>query len=701
MVTGWRRAFCTTIPKDNTESKVLSDKQHCDTTTTTNKDTNHSPKTSSKFGFFSNPSTPRSQSNTVTGPNLRCRTSVTTTTCSVPNSPKTQCSNPKKQNNSPKLFQFSSPKSLSPSTFSLLKANLRLSKSRCGICLQSVKSGQGTAIFTAECSHTFHFPCIATHAKKNPIVTCPVCSTCWKELPVLSIHSEKKISAEGKSNDIKTRSLKVYNDDEPLLSPTSVARFNPIPESEDEEDENTEFQGFNVFTSSPVNNRNLQVCLLPEAAIVAGNRSYESYVLVMKLKAPPVQTAANAARRTPVDLVMVLDVGGAMNGSKLRSMKHMMRMIISLLGSADRLSIVAFSAGSKRLLPLRRMTSSGQRSARRIVDALAAIDQPRGGSPVKNDAVKKAAKVLEDRRDKNSVASIIVLSGIQESRAAVITTSSNSKPYQVSSTRLSQLEIPVHSVSFPREGDCAHALTNDTFTKLMNNLLSVVAQDVKIQLSVVSRARTVEIAAVYSLSGRPEVLESGSIKIVDLYAEEERELLLELKVPAVSAGSHHVLTVLSSYVDPLSQELINPIEQAMLVPRPHTVRSSSVKIERLRNLHVTARAVAESSRLAEHADFSGARHLLSSAQALLSRSGKPCEEYLRWLEAELAELQQLLRQNQVQTQRPGINHRADEKLEPLTPTSAWRAAEKLAKVAIMKKSMNRVSDLHGFENARF
>ena len=43
----------------------------------------------------------------------------------------------------------------------------------------------------------------------------------------------------------------------------------------------------------------------------------------------------------------------------------------------------------------------------------------------------------------------------------------------------------------------------------------------------------------------------------------------------------------------------------------------------------------------------------------------------------------------------------DENGEPLTPTSAWRAGKKLAKVAIMKKSMNRVSDLHGFENARF
>ncbi|KAK7307292.1 hypothetical protein VNO77_40220 [Canavalia gladiata] len=679
MVTGWRRAFCTSIPKDR-EVKVLTEKQqqHCDT--------NHSPKISSKFGFFSNPSTPRCESQPVSGPSLRCRTSVTT--CSVPNSPKLQCNNNNPK--TPRLFHNSNPSSpKSPSSFSLLKASLRLSKSRCGICMQSVKSGQGTAIFTAECSHTFHFPCIATHAKKHPILVCPVCSTSWKELPVLSIHND--------NNSRDKRTFKVYNDDEPLMSPNSLSRFNPIPESENEDEDNTDFQGFNVnplpnLPSSPIIRRNLELCLLPEAAIVAANRNYETYVVLLKLKPPQ---SPRPPRRAPIDLVAVLDVGAAMSGHRLRLMKNSMRQVISSLGPTDRLSIVAFSAGSKRLLPLRRMTSGGQRSARRIVDALAAIDQSREGPPVKNDALKKAAKVLEDRREKNAVASIIIISDIHDSRAAACI----QKPSLVSTTRLAHLEVPVHAVRFPNEGDCTHALPDDALVKCVGGLLSVMAQDVSIQLGVVSRSRPVEIAGVYSLAGRPTALGSGSIRIGDLYAEEERELLVELKVPAASAGSHHVLTVRSSYRDPLTREVLNPVEQAMLVPRPHTVRSSCGKIERLRNLHVTARAVAESSRLAEHNDFSGAHHLLSSARALLMQSTKPAEEYLRWLEAEQAELQRR-KQHRLQSQRQ-INNRVEEKLEPLTPTSAWRAAERLAKVAIMRKSMNRVSDLHGFENARF
>ncbi|KAL5099997.1 hypothetical protein RYX36_004324 [Vicia faba] len=694
MVNGWRKAFCTSIPRDR-EPKIITEKkhQHCE-----NCSTNPSPRISSKFGFFSNPSTPRCQSQpqSTGSSTLRCRTSVATS-CSVPNSPKLKCStNPK----TPKSFTLSNPSSpKSPSSFSFLKATLRLSKNRCGICMQSVKSGQGTAIYTAECSHTFHFPCISSHVTKQPLHVCPVCGTNWKELPVLAIHHEKNTS-EG------NRNFKVYNDDEPLMSPTSLSSFNPIPESEneteDEDDEKIEFQGFNVkpvatVSSSPVMKKNLEVCLMPETAVVAANRNYETYAVVLKMR-PSNLTAVSykAARRAPVDIVTVLDVGGGMSGEKLRLLKNTMRIVISSLTPTDRLSIVAFSGGSKRLLPLKRMTGSGQRSARRIVEALAAIDQTRDGVPAKNDALKKAAKVLEDRRERNSVACVIVLSDIIDSRAF---NASFKKSTPVSSTRLpnSDINIPIHLVRFPKEGECSYA-PEETLAKCVSSLLSVVALDVRIQLKIVSRSRPVEIAAVYSLAGRPAPLGSGLIKIGDFYSEEERELLLELKVPAVSAGSHHVLTVLSSYRDPLTREIQNPVEHAMLIPRPHTVRTSNEKIERLRNLHVTVRAVAESSRLADHSDLSGAHHLLSSARALLLQSSKPVEEYLRWIEAEQADFQKRRQQSQNQRQR---NTRAEEKMEPLTPTSAWRAAERLAKVAIMRKSMNRVSDLHGFENARF
>ncbi|XP_028783924.1 E3 ubiquitin-protein ligase WAVH1-like [Neltuma alba] len=693
MITGWRKAFCTSISKD-TDSKALRKKhqQHCD-----NDDTNQTPRASSNFAFFSNPSTPR----------LRCRTSVpkAAPTSSVPNSPRLRCRTAKTPK---KLSDPPSPKS--PSSFSLLKASLRLSKSKCGICMQNVKAGSGTAIFTAECSHTFHFHCVATHVTKQQILLCPVCSTSWKELPSFSMHNDnnyQKSSEENRAHKVTrnvrtTKALKVYSDDEPLMSPTSVARFNPIPESDENdevsEEESIEFQGFNV---NPVRNplfspetRDIEMSLLPEAAIMAANRNYETYVMVLKVKAPPCRTLAC---RAPIDLVMVLDVGGTMASSKLQVIKRSMRLVISSLGSTDRLSIVAFSLGSKRLLPLRRMTSSAQRSARRIVDKLTAIAESRAGSCFKDDALRKAAKVLEDRREQNPVASIVLLSD-GENECITNPLFVEERPC-VSSTRHPHLDIPVHSVRLPDGGTTFdHAQPHYSLGKYLNGLLNMVAQDLRLQLRVVSRPLPAEIAAVYCVSGGPTAIGAGLVRLGDLYADEERALLVELKVPAASAGSHHVLSVRSSYRDPPTRGLIYPREQALPIPRPHAVRSSDPKIERLRNLHVTARAIAESRRLAEHRDLCGAGYLLSSARALLTQSAsKSAEEYLRWLEAELFELQRRRQKLQSGSQR---NNRA-EKMELLTPTSAWRAAERLAKVAIMRKSLNRVSDLHGFENARF
>ncbi|KAM1331768.1 hypothetical protein ACFX2H_043886 [Malus domestica] len=68
-------------------------------------------------------------------------------------------------------------------------------------------------------------------------------------------------------------------------------------------------------------------------------------------------------------------------------------------------------------------------------------------------------------------------------------------------------------------------------------------------------------------------------------------------------------------------------------------RNRAPKIEQLRGLFITTRAVPESWRLVEHNDYSSAHHLLSSARALLMKSGSvSADEYVHDLEAELSEL---------------------------------------------------------------
>ncbi|CAA0839676.1 Zinc finger (C3HC4-type RING finger) family protein [Striga hermonthica] len=663
MVLGWRRAFCTSIRKDQErDSAIIRERP----------DPVPRIRSTRLGGFFSEPSTPRLQSRPVS-PTLRCRTTAAAASAPPcekgPQSPKLHC----KTKNSPRFFHRSAPSSpRSPSTFSVLKSSLRLSKSRCGVCLQSVKTGQGTAIFTAECGHSFHFPCITAHMEKRGSLTCPICSVTWKEMHLLTAgnRGSDSICPDLSSKNDKRCVFKVYNDDEPLSSPSSGALFNPILESDETEEENDDFPGF--FPAGPMDTRmkSVEVALLSEAAVVSVGKTSETYAVVLKIKAP-----ASAVRRAPVDLVTVLNVSRNMTPDKLRLMRRALRKVVSSLSAADRLSIVAFSTASKRLLPLRRMSTTGRRSARRIIDAVVALDDV-GGPTSAADALKKAVKVLDDRRERNATAGIMLL------------TDGHRGAQPVTSTR--KRDIAVHSVNLSA---WLSSPADEAVGKCIVGLIGDVVQDLRVQLGFAPGSAPGEIAGVYSYAGRPAIVGSGSgwCRVGDLHSEEERELLIELIVPSSLSlgGARRQLSVRCSYKDPSTHQTIcDKVERPLTIPRPRAVGSSTRDIQRLRCLFVTTRAVAESRRMAERDDVVGAHHTLASARALVLQSGSGSgSEFVRGLEAELAEL----------NWRRG----AAEKVEPLTPTSAWRAAERLAKVAIMRKSLNRVSDLHGFENARF
>ncbi|TKY56373.1 von Willebrand factor, type A [Spatholobus suberectus] len=460
-------------------------------------------------------------------------------------------------------------------------------------------------------------------------------------------------------------------------------------------DDVAEFPGFFVdpkpqssLRPNDGDSRSVRVKLMPECAVISVSQSHETYAVVLRVKAPP--PSPPRRRRPPMDLVTVLDVGNSMSGAKLHMLKRAMRLVVSSLGAADRLSVVAFSANSKRLLPLRRMTAQGQRSARRVVDRLVC---GRGNS-VCEEATKKAAKVLEDRRERNPLAKILLLSDGHDNNNNQRRCLSH-----VSSSRFDCVEVPVHSSGFGFSGTL-EPLEND-FAEYVNSTLRVTVQDLRIQLGLSAPA---EIRAVYSCSGGPTALSSSAARLGDLYTEEEKELLVEVRVPTSALGTHHVMTVRCVNKDAASHEFVYGAEHAFTVLPPRSTSVCGGRVERLRNVFVTSRAVAESRRLAKHSEFSSAHHLLVSARALLAQFGS-AEEYVRGLEAELEELQ--WRRQQVETVGMGRRREGerevtvDEKGEALTPTSAWRAAEKLAKMAIMKKSLNKVSDLHGFENARF
>ncbi|XP_066346360.1 E3 ubiquitin-protein ligase WAV3-like isoform X1 [Miscanthus floridulus] len=768
MGTGWRRALCTSVQRDDDrDAKNKKRRPQHDAP---------SPRSTSGGGFFSavkSAATGGSSSNPST-PTLRCRTRPLQQPADpAPVTPPPSAPAPARKHRVPLFQALSAPASpRSPSRFALLKASLLPSKSRCGVCSRGVKSGGSSAVFTAECSHAFHFPCIAAHARSssaNGVLSCPVCASPWRQAPFLaslrlhcSFHDDAQSKHRGGGGDGRKTpppasaggGPKLYDDDEPLLAPKAAANgggFNPIPEADEDDDEEQGAAEFRGFFPRPRTTSGLAVTVAPEAALVSSGRRHGKYVVAVKVKAPGLRSSSAAPRRAPIDLVTVLDVSQGMMGEKLQMLKRGMRLVVASLGPADRLSIVAFSGAAKRLLPLRRMTRTGQRSARQIVDRLvvcaaaattATQGQEQGQqSACVGDALRKATKVLEDRRDRNPVATVMLLSDTQQQQQAPpAATAENStrkqfgRPAVAPATRFTHVEIPIGPGDAPplvseSKEESAEPPVEHAFAKCLGGLVSVVMQEVHLELAFPRG----EITAVYSCGpGQQAVAVSGgggagvSVRLGEMYAEEERELLVEVRAPL---GSHpHSLSVRCSYRDPASQETVRGAEQPLLLPPLQDERASSSSSRRLHDLFVATRAVAESRRLAELQDLATAIHLLSSARALVLQSPptQQQQELVGNLDTELSDMRwRRVNQHQYQQQEPltptsrSGRRRGDGDTttpvgtprgsagppvgagEPLTPTSAWRAAEQLAKVAIMRKSMNRVSDLHGFENARF
>lgn len=60
--------------------------------------------------------------------------------------------------------------------------------------------------------------------------------------------------------------------------------------------------------------------------------------------------------RSNVDLICVLDVSGSMSGQKIQLLKETMKFLVETLTPSDRLCIITFNNGGKRVCTLKALT---------------------------------------------------------------------------------------------------------------------------------------------------------------------------------------------------------------------------------------------------------------------------------------------------------------------------------------------------------
>ncbi|XP_031502920.1 E3 ubiquitin-protein ligase WAV3-like [Nymphaea colorata] len=598
-----------------------------------------------------------------------------------------------------------------PSTPTPSSSGLRLSKSSgksskrfCAICLGTMRPGHGHALFTAECSHIFHFHCIASNVKHGNQV-CPICRSKWKEIPFQGptadvVHGRSRINPldcpqeEGWMRILHGMPL-------PRASPDSGQQHNPVFHASEPNTFNddepldsslSELLGRDYTESTEGLTKTVEMKTYAEFPAVLASENCDSFTVLIHLKAPSATSRQGQRNhrsvfqshheRAPVDLVTVLDVSGSMAGTKLALLKRAMGFVIQNLGPSDRLSVVAFSSTARRLFHLRRMTDSGRQLALQAVNSLTSS----GGTNIA-EGLRKGSNILEDRREKNPVCSIILLSDGQDTYNIAGGSQSRQGPadYQsllpVSIRRSSQqgqAQVPVHTFGFGADHDAAsmHSISEssggtfsfieaenviqDAFAQCIGGLLSVVVQELQVWFEcttpgvIINSVRSGSYA-----SGVSEDRKKGNVDVGDLYAEEERDFLVDVQMPACCTtistmqNEFEVLGVGCVYKDPVLQEHVNLDVNKVVIQRPRTIspqqKIACLEVDRQKMRVKAADAMSEARGLAEQGNLAGAVCVLGNQRKALSESmaAQGEDRLCIALDAELKEMQDRMASRQV------------------------------------------------------
>ncbi|KAI5014266.1 hypothetical protein ZWY2020_055656 [Hordeum vulgare] len=275
------------------------------------------------------------------------------------------------------------------------------SKRKCAICFDSMRSGHGQALFTAECSHKFHFHCISSNVKHGNHV-CPVCRAKWKEIPLNRSLSSHIPDGRRGINGVQLPQQDAY-----------VALLHQVPnrqrgvrrlhtsEPTDFNDDEPLQQTEATDSLNSRSKKTAEISTYPEFSSIPQSSTHDGFSVLIHLKAPSASPDQATGRlvnessvrspsgRAPVDLVTVIDISGSMAGTKLALLKRAMGFVIQHLGPSDRLSVIAFSSSARRLFHLQRMSHYGRQQALQAINSLGA-----GGGTNIADALKKATKEM-------------------------------------------------------------------------------------------------------------------------------------------------------------------------------------------------------------------------------------------------------------------------------------------------------------------
>lgn len=263
-----------------------------------------------------------------------------------------------------------------------------------------------------------------------------------------------------------------------------------------------------------------------------------------------------AGQRPPVNIVLVLDKSGSMEGQKIVEARKAAIEAVRRLGPNDIVSVVTYDSTVKVLVPATKLTDK-QTVCRQISTITA------GGQTALFAGVSKGAAEIRKFQDRDRVNRIVLLS---DGKANVGPSSAGELGSLGHSLKKEGISVSTMGLGLGYNEDLMAALAGRSggnhifienagqlarfFEAEFKDVLSVVAQEIAVTIDVENQIRPVRV-----LGNEAEINGQKVVtQLTQLYSEQEKYVVLEVEIPASPADKPRKLAAVSvSYDNMLTQ----------------------------------------------------------------------------------------------------------------------------------------------------
>ena len=369
-------------------------------------------------------------------------------------------------------------------------------------------------------------------------------------------------------------------------------------------------------------------------------------IAMLSIRAPDVPDDEQSAR-APLDLVCCIDVSGSMRSeNKMVLMKQTLDLLITRSGlkDSDRLSLVTFDRNVQVKLGLTSMGVDGRQLASGIVKQLmpGSTTNLSGGTLKAIDVLAQETGVCEGR----SRSVLLFTDGLPTEGVTDTPTLVRAVKGALDASAAASRHINLFSFGFGSDHneDCLRSLATSSgpgglyyYVRTAEDIPSAFADCLGGLVSVVAQNATLVLRGAVDTLGRPRASISrvlggiytrnpadGSIEIGDLFANDEKDLLIELELPAVPGPLEAEPTLLASLrafnIRSATSETVDVVLSIGRPPEtpPNQGTNAALELQRIRI--DAAEAMENASRLADAGDLAAGRMVLSLTRERVANS---------------------------------------------------------------------------------